>query len=115
MKRSTWFVLLIFLWIAPETFGDSPIIEDTPKAACIVLKRAVATLYGLPESGPPELGWFCDVTSEKNDYVYIIALRSNRPPPYSNLMGWFAVMRRSDVVLGFDVAESRIVPLADHS
>ena len=91
--------------------SNPPVVEDTESAACEVLKRAVVKQRHLPRDTPTKWRWFCDFSVDSNDYVRIVALRAGRCEAYSCLMGWFAVMRRSSVVLGYDVGEDRIVPL----
>ncbi len=93
--------------------AESAIVDDTREAACTVLKDRIGK--GLPNK-KPDPHWFCDFTNTNNEFIYIVALRSNAPRDdgatvYSNLVGWFAVARRSDLVLGFDVGEQRLEPL----
>jgi hypothetical protein len=83
-----------------------------PDGACAVVKKAVARRDGLPESGPPGLGWFCDVTPDREARLFIVALRSTRPTPYSNLMGWYAVDRVSGELFRWDPDRRRTHPFA---
>ena len=92
-------------------WSNPPVIEDTESAACEVLKQAVVKQRHLPADAPTKWRWFCDFSDASDDHVRIVALRAGRCDAYSCLMGWFAVMRRSSVVLGYDGAEDRIVPL----
>jgi len=94
---------------------DPPYVEDTQQAACQVLKWRMAKVEGLP-GGKPYAGWYCDFSTEKSDYVYVVALRAHDPARdveggYSDLVGWFAVARKSAVVLGYDVNEDRLIPI----
>ena len=94
--------------------SSDAIVEDSEKAACEVLKTRFAELY--MENKKPDRYWFCDFTTQKSNYVRIIGLRSSAPRNdgatiYSNLMGWFAVARRSHVVLQWDLNEDRLIPI----
>jgi hypothetical protein len=73
--------------------------------ACDLLKRRVATLYDLPVTGPPNLGWWCEFASGWNPELYVIALRSGRKCPEicSNLMGWYAIRKANGEVGEFDL------------
>ena len=81
-----------------------------PDGACAVVKKAVAQRDGLPESGPPGLGWFCDVTPVRDSRLFIVALRSNKPTPYTNLMGWYAVDRATGQLFRWDPDRRRTRP-----
>jgi hypothetical protein len=94
----------------------TPIVEDSEDAACLILKNHMAKLIGLPR-GKPYSGWYCDGSTLSDNHFFIMALRAKDPtrPPgeiYSGLVGWFAVARRSNVVLEYDVAEDRVVPIS---
>lgn len=78
-----------------------------PENACAIVRKAVAKRDGLPESGPPGLGWFCDITPSKDARLLLVALRTNRPTPYDNLVGWYAVDRASGVLFKWDVKQQR--------
>ncbi len=78
-----------------------------PDAACTIVRKAVAKRDNLPESGPPGLGWFCDITPAKDARLFVVALRTNRPTPYDNLVGWYAVDRASGVLFKWDVKGQR--------
>ena len=94
--------------------GDSvPFVEDTPEAACDVLQHRMAVVMALPHN-EPDKHWFCDFTAEHNDYLYIIGLRSEPSGPGGSapLIGWFAVARRSTLVVQVDVAEGRLIPIS---
>ena len=85
------------------------------QAACLALKSKIAADTGMPPSGPSEKGWsgwFCDFADPVDGY-YVIALRSNRPAPYSNLMGWYAVQRETSAVFTWNLEEHKAVPLRD--
>ncbi len=83
-----------------------------PDDACAVVQKAVAKRDGLPASGPPGLGWFCDVTPERDSHLFIVALRSTRPTPYTNLMGWYAVDRVTGQLFRWDPDKRRTQPFA---
>lgn len=78
-----------------------------PDGACTIVKKAVAKRDHLPESGPPGLGWFCDIAPSKDSRLFVVALRTNRPTPYDNLVGWYAVDRASGVLFKWDVKAQR--------
>jgi hypothetical protein len=80
-------------------------------AACRVLQKAVSDRENLPDTGPPGVGWFCDFAPSKDPALYVIALRSGRPQPYSNLMGWYAVTRATGIISRWDVTKQRAFPL----
>lgn len=95
---------------------ETPIIEDTPAAACEILKNHMAKIMQLP-GAKPHRRWFCDFTSTENEFLYIIGLRSDpsiegHASATVPLIGWFAVARRSTVVLQFDIVENRVVPIS---
>jgi hypothetical protein len=92
---------------APSGAAPQSITKD---GACARLKKAVATLDGIPESGPVGVGWFCDFSRYQGNTIYVIALRSNRKcdGPCSNLMGWYAVSRTNGSIHDFDVAEMKV-------
>jgi hypothetical protein len=91
-------------------FG-SPIMEDTEAVACQILKSAVVRQHHLPADTPLKWKWYCEFSTSSNDLVRVVALRAGRCDAYSCLMGWFAVMRRSSLVLQYDVGENRIVEM----
>ena len=91
---------------------DDPLIADTESATCEVLKSAIVAQRKLPLDTPDKYQWFCDFAAPSdNQYLRIVALRAGRCDAASCLMGWFAVMRQSSVVLQWDVGNNRIVPL----
>ena len=107
MRSAT--VVLAVLSLATGIAGHCDVDpDDALQAACVALKIQVALLKGLSETGPANLGWFCDPSTFQVKGFYIIALRSARPAPYSNLMGWYAVQRRTHAVYAWDVAEMKI-------
>jgi hypothetical protein len=75
-----------------------------------LLEKRIAKLESLPESGPVGTGWFCDFSTLGDKQWYVIALRSNRQCEgiCSNLMGWYAVGRRSGSIHGYDMAELKV-------
>jgi len=95
----------------PKLGMNSRVVVDSEDAACEVLKAAVVRQQHLSADTPKKWQWFCDFTVTKNDYLRIIGLRAGRCNAASCLIGWYAVMRRSTVVLEYDVAEDRVVPL----
>ena len=97
-----------------QLFSSDAIVEDSEKAACEVLKTRSAELY--METKKPDRYWFCDFTTQKSNYVRVVGLRSSAPrndgaTVYSNLLGWFAVARRSHVVMQWDLNEDRLIPI----
>jgi hypothetical protein len=91
---------------------DSPLIEDSEAAACDVVKMTIAELRLSTKKPDPE--WYCDFAEEDNEYLRIVALRSHgseKAGAYSNLIGWFAVARQSQVVLEWDLGNDRLVAL----
>jgi len=89
------------------TSADSAMNKDT---ACSILKKRIAKLDSLPESGPVGMGWYCDFATFEDKRWFVIALRSNRQCEgiCSNLMGWFAIDRRTGSVHDFDVANLEV-------
>jgi hypothetical protein len=116
MNARQWLFLLVGSALPLFSVADeTPLIDDTPEAACDVLKQRIAEL-SLPD-GKPDRYWFCDFTTIEDPYVRIVALRSSQPRTdgatiYSNLIGWFAVARRSTLVLEWDVGEERLIPIS---
>src|SRR5689334_12172398 len=80
-------------------------------AACLLLQKTIAKRDGLPESGPPATGWFCDIAPSADSRFFVIALRSGKPVPSGRLFGWFAVSRTTGAVQGWDVEKRRTTPL----
>jgi hypothetical protein len=78
--------------------------------ACRLLQKTIAKRDGMPESGPPGTGWFCDIVPSKDPAFYVIALRSSKPDPHGKLFGWFAVARASGAIHGWDVEKQRTTP-----
>ncbi len=92
---------------------EDALILDTEEASCEVLKAAVVKQWHLPADTPKKWQWYCEADTIKHDYMRIMALRAGKCEAYSCLLGWFAVMRQSTVVLQFDVGNLRVVPLDD--
>jgi hypothetical protein len=114
MKFQCILVLSLIASSALASAEEFAVIEDTPEAACEVLKQAIAGSHRLPK---PDKYWYCD-NAEATKYVYTMALRSSEPRTdlpegavYSNLMGWYAVARRSPLALEWDINEDRLLPL----
>lgn len=111
--------MLIVAWAStivraatPQVGIYVPLVADTEDATCEVLKKTVVSQRHLPDDTPTQYKWFCDFSVTQNEYMRIVALRAGRCEAYAScLMGWFAVMRRSTVVLQWDVGNDRIVPL----
>jgi hypothetical protein len=117
MFRHSGLAFLLMATSALASAQDPPLIDDTPDAACGVLKSHMAKLMRLPGGKVPR-SWFCDTTSTTNDLFYIMGLRSDpsvdgKASPTVPLIGWFAVARRSTVVLGYDINEDRVVPIPE--
>ena len=85
-------------------------VRVTRASSCSLLKRKVARLESLPESGPPGGGWFCDFSSLSGNRWFVVALRSNRScgGDCSNLLGWYAVNRRNGEIHSYDIAKLRV-------
>jgi hypothetical protein len=98
-------MLLAMCWCVPAS------AELLPDAACAIVKKTVAQRGGLPETGPPGIGWFCDITPAKDARLFLVALRSGRPTPYTNLMGWYAVDRVTGAIYRWDDKAQRKLPL----
>src|SRR5205807_940060 len=92
-----------------------PLIDDTPEAACEVLKQHMAKVVGLP-GGKPFPRWFCDgPLVPGNRLVYIFGLRTAPEAtelPHSPLVGWFAVARKTSLVFEYDIDEERLIPIS---
>lgn len=102
-------LLTAVLAVLASTWATAALLPD---GACAVVKKAVAKRDGLPASGPPGLGWFCDITPARDSRLFIVALRSTKPTPYSNLMGWYAVDRISGELFKWDPDKRRTRPFA---
>ena len=94
---------------ALEATGTNSLTE---RHACAVLQRRIAKIDGVPVSGPAGIGWFCDFSTLGNEDWYVIALRSKRRCEgiCSNLMGWYAVNRRTGSVHTYDMADPHVGP-----
>lgn len=79
----------------------------------MVVKKAVARRDHLPDDGPPGLGWFCDITPSQDSHLFLVALRTSKPTPYSNLMGWYAVERATGRLFRWDEKARRTSPFED--
>jgi len=93
--------------------AEPPLVDDNFNAACEVLKSALAEARGL---SAPDKYWYCEETGEVDRYVYTMALKSNKPRTdgeevYSNLLGWYAVARRSQLAFELDINNDRLLPL----
>jgi hypothetical protein len=104
-------VLVICLGVLAQVpSGAAPHRSISKESACARLKKVVAKLDGIPESGPVGMGWFCDFSTYQEGTTYVIALRSNRKcdGPCSNLMGWYAVDWADGSIHDFDVADMKV-------
>lgn len=111
------FVACIAVGVGAMGLGVDVAATDSveEQAACSALKSRIAADTGMPQSGPSDegwSGWFCDFADRVDGY-YVIALRSNRPAPYSNLMGWYAVERKTSTVFSWNLEEQKAVPLRE--
>jgi hypothetical protein len=79
-------------------------------SACVLLKRKVARLESLPDTGPPGAGWFCDFSNLSGSRWFVVALRTNHDchGSCSNLVGWYAVNRRNGEIHSYDIAGLRV-------
>jgi hypothetical protein len=84
-----------------------------PADACAVVKKAVARRDNLPDDGPPGLGWFCDIAPSPDSRLFLVALKTSKPTPYSNLMGWYAVDRATGQLSGWDEKARRTRPFEE--
>jgi hypothetical protein len=110
MRLSSSFALLLCMTALASCRAVPPAEILTQQDACSLLKKRIAKLENLAESGPAGLGWFCDFSTLDDNQWYVIALRSNRHCDgiCSDLMGWYAVNRASGSVHQYDVAELRV-------
>jgi hypothetical protein len=85
-------------------------VHPTKASSCSSLKRKVARLDSLPETGPPGAGWFCDFSSLSGKRWLVVALRSNRAcsGDCSNLVGWYAINRRNGEIHSYDIQKLRV-------
>lgn len=108
-----WCFALLTLFTPVAAHADQPLIDDSQAAACALIKKAAMDHLHTTEKDPNQL--YCEFTSEENAYLFIAALRHRNPTSknyfHSNLIGWYAAMRRSDVVLEYDMAELRLTYL----
>jgi hypothetical protein len=116
--RLSHLVLSLFVFAPSSAWTQSsiasPVIEDTEEAACNVLKITVVRQSRLPPDTPDSYEWYCDFSTASHEYLRIVALRAGHCEAASCLLGWFAVMRGSEVVLQWDVGNGRIVALDEY-
>ena len=98
---------LLLAWCSMAAAARTPL---DPGAACSLLQKTIAKRMGLPDSGPPEAGWFCEFGPSTDPTLYVIALKASRPLPAGNLVGWYAVARASGVIRQWDVTAKRAIP-----
>ena len=53
--------------------------EMLPDNACAIVKKTVAQRGGLPETGPPGIGWFCDITPAKDARLFLSLIHISEP------------------------------------
>jgi hypothetical protein len=105
-------LVLLAAFLCSPTFSRPAVAGArlSKSAACSLLKRKVAKLDSLPETGPPGAGWYCDISNLSGSRWFVVALRSNKncAGTCSNLMGWYAVDRRTGVIHAYDIAKLRV-------
>jgi hypothetical protein len=84
-----------------------------PADACAVVKKAVAHRDSLPDDGPAGLAWFCDISPSADSRLFLVALKTSKPTPYTNLMGWYAVDRATGRLYRWDWKARRTLPFED--
>jgi hypothetical protein len=96
--------------------ADTHMADFTKTKACDILKHHMAQIEGLPNGRPlPE--WYCDFWDAYSDrYFYVVALWTGPMPglgiDHPQSAGHFAVSKRSDLVLEFDLVQERLVPIS---
>lgn len=103
--------LLASLALAASCTADAARAPLEAGAACAVVMKAIAKQQGVPESGPPEAGWFCEFGEASDPAFHVIALKASRPIPTGKLLGWYAVARASGELFEWDVKTRRALPL----
>ena len=114
LTRTALSVLMgVVLSFGSALANEPPLVDDTPETACSVLKRHMAALMHVSPAAV-STDWWCDVSNVRDNYLYIIQLRSKPREALGTapLIGTFAVARRSSVVLQYDVANDRLVPIS---
>jgi hypothetical protein len=104
-------ILIASLFLASVLDGRAAAgVRSTKASSCSLLKKKVARLDSLPETGPPGAGWFCDFSSLSGNRWFVVALRSNRTcsGDCSNLIGWYAINRRNGEIHSYDIAQLRV-------
>jgi hypothetical protein len=101
--------ILVTVFILACMFNGAAIagLHLTKQSSCSLLKKTVARLYSLPETGPLGAGWFCDFSRLSGNRWFVVALRSNRAcsGDCSNLMGWYAINRRNGEIHSYDISK----------
>src|ERR1700733_2047986 len=96
--------------------ADTHMADFTKTKACDILKHHMAQIESLPNGRPlPE--WYCDFWDGYSDrYFYVVALWTGPMPglgiDHPQSAGHFAVSKRSDLVLEFDLVQERLVPIS---
>ena len=90
-------------------------VDQTMDHACEILKIHMARVERLPARQPlPE--WYCDFWDAYSDqYFYVVALwtapSARLGTDHAQSAGHFAVAKRSELVLYFELQDERIVPI----
>lgn len=111
--RASLAILLVLPFCALAPDGTAVAGGHLNKASsCSLLKAKASRLDSLPETGPPGAGWYCDFSSLSGNRWFVVALRSNRScgGDCSNLMGWYAINRRSGEIHSYDITKLRVGP-----
>jgi hypothetical protein len=90
-------------------------VDHTKAQACEILKHRLALVEELP-GGQPLPEWSCDFWDAYSDqYFYVVALWSapsaRLGTDHAQSAGHFAVAKRSELVLYFDLANERLIPI----
>ena len=109
--RTSLAILLVILLCTATPDGMAVAAGRLSKASsCSLLRKKVAKLDSLPETGPPGAVWYCDFSSLSGNRWFFVALRANRAcsGTCSNLVGWFAVNRRTGEIHSYDIVNLRM-------
>ena len=120
MHLAAMLSILPVLLLSEATPGRAqavPLVEDSFQAACETLKTELAKVN---QRDTPDRYWFCEEANGQDRFIVTMALRSSEPNPDgtfppSNLIGWYAVARRSPIAFEFDINEDRLLPLRPFS
>jgi hypothetical protein len=94
---------------------DGEPADHSKAQACEILKNHMARIEGLP-GGRPLAEWYCDFWDAYSDrYFYVVALwtgpSARLGTDHAQSAGHFAVAKRSDVVLYFDLSTEALLPI----